>query len=154
MTDSPGRDRDRLYADAAAEYGAALERLARGYERDHDKRRDLLQEIHIALWRSFGRFEGRCSLRTWVYRVAHNTATSYAVRPHAGALPLAEIENVAAIPDSGAQGQLDRGIALNRLYDLIHHLAPQDRQVMLLYLEGVDAGSIAEVTGLSPSGSP
>ena len=72
--------RDNRYAEVAAEYGAALERLARGYERDSDKRRDLLQEIHIALWRSLARFDGRCSVRTWVYRVAHNVATSRVVR--------------------------------------------------------------------------
>ena len=41
----PG-DGERRYADVAAEYGGALERLARAYERDSDKRRDLLQEIH------------------------------------------------------------------------------------------------------------
>ena len=45
----------------AAEYGGALERLARAYERDADKRRDLLQEIHVALWRSLARFDGRVS---------------------------------------------------------------------------------------------
>ena len=33
--------------------GPALGRLARGYEADSEKRRDLLQEIHLALWRSF-----------------------------------------------------------------------------------------------------
>ena len=65
---------------AAAQYGSALERLARGYEGDPDRRRDLLQEIHIVLWRSFDRFDGRCSLRTWVYRVAHNAATSLVLR--------------------------------------------------------------------------
>ena len=47
------------------------------------KRRDLLQEIHIALWRSLARFEGRCSMRTWVYRVAHNVATTHVFRPKA-----------------------------------------------------------------------
>jgi N-acetylneuraminic acid mutarotase len=36
--------------------------------------RDLLQEIHFQLWRSFAHFDHRCSLRTWVYRVAHNVA--------------------------------------------------------------------------------
>jgi RNA polymerase sigma-70 factor (ECF subfamily) len=41
-----------------------------------EDRRDLLQEIHLALWRSFATFDDRCSLRTWVYRVAHNVATS------------------------------------------------------------------------------
>ena len=74
------RSQNELYEQAAAEYGAALARLARGYEADPDKRRDLLQEIHIALWRSFEGFAGLCSLRTWVYRVAHNTATSHVIR--------------------------------------------------------------------------
>jgi hypothetical protein len=31
---------ERLYQEAIASYGAALERLARGYERDADRRRD------------------------------------------------------------------------------------------------------------------
>ena len=82
MTPPPdaGSSQDVLYAEAAASYGAALERLARGYEPDADRRLDLVQEIHVALWRSFASFDGRCSLRTWVYRVAHNVATSQAIR--------------------------------------------------------------------------
>ena len=56
---------ERLYEEAAATFGAALGRLARAYEADPEKRRDLLQEIHLALWRSFEGFDGRCSLRTW-----------------------------------------------------------------------------------------
>ena len=71
---------DELYRQAADTYAAALERLARAYEADTEVRRDLLQDIHIALWRSFAGFDGRCSLRTWVYRVAHNTATSHVIR--------------------------------------------------------------------------
>jgi len=39
-------------------YGAALERLARAYEPDTDRRLDLLQEVHVALWRSFALFDG------------------------------------------------------------------------------------------------
>ena len=71
---------DELYHDAARVYGAALGRLARAYEADADLCRDLLQEIHIALWRSFSTFDGRCSLRTWIYRVAHNVAASHVLR--------------------------------------------------------------------------
>jgi RNA polymerase sigma-70 factor, ECF subfamily len=41
------------------------------------------------------------------------------------------------------------GSALERLQALVHRLKPLDRQLMLLYLEGVDAASIGEVTGLS-----
>src|SRR4051812_32205339 len=73
-------DRAALYDAAVASWGAAIVRLARSYELDRHKREDLLQEIHLALWRSFARFDGACSLRTWVYRVAHNAAASHVIR--------------------------------------------------------------------------
>lgn len=38
---------------------------------------------------------------------------------------------------------------MSRLLDRIYRLRPLDRQVILLYLEGEQAASIAEVTGLS-----
>jgi hypothetical protein len=44
---------DELYQQTVATYGAALERLAKAYEADPEKRCDLLQEIHVALWQSF-----------------------------------------------------------------------------------------------------
>jgi RNA polymerase sigma-70 factor (ECF subfamily) len=39
--------------------------------------------------------------------------------------------------------------AIHRLYELIEQLKPLDRQVMVAYLEGMDAASTAEITGLS-----
>src|SRR5579872_2233381 len=76
---------DSLYEQAAEAYSSALDRLARVYELDAETRRDLLQEIHFHLWRSFSRFDQRCSLRTWVYRVAHNVATAHVMRRRASA---------------------------------------------------------------------
>ena len=142
---------EERYAEVARSFGAALERLAGGYERDPEARRDLVQEIHIALWRSLARYDGRCSLRTWVYRVAHNTAISRVVRPRSSAPTLIaiddSIEDLAETVDR--EDGVDRRRALERLYALIQRLRPLDRQVMLLYLEEEDAASIAEITGLS-----
>jgi RNA polymerase sigma-70 factor, ECF subfamily len=148
---APASEQERRYLEAAATFGAALERLARAYEGDADKRRDLLQDIHIALWRSLGRFDGRCSLRTWVYRVAHNTATSKTLRPRTNAPTLVAIDDsLDALAESVAEEQrLDRTRAVERLHQLIGRLRPLDRQVMLLYLEQLDAASIAAITGLS-----
>ncbi len=42
-------NQDGLYNDAVKSYGPVLDRLARGYEADPEKRRDLLQEIHLQL---------------------------------------------------------------------------------------------------------
>ena len=153
MRDLPRRtgDRERLYAEAAETFGAALRRLARAYERDADQRRDLLQEIHVALWRSLNRFDGRCSLRTWVYRVAHNTAISKTIRRRANAPTALPIDDQTDRKDAAgsAEEAIDHRRALDRLDGLIRQLRPLDRQIMLLYLEQLDAASIAEITGLS-----
>jgi RNA polymerase sigma-70 factor, ECF subfamily len=143
---------DALYEEVAAGYGSALGRLARAYEPDPDKSRDLVQEIHVAIWRSLERFDGRCSLRTWVYRVAHNTATSQVLRRLSRAPVLVSLEDLEAeLPDEGGrQEALERRLALAKLLSLIQKLKPLDRQVILLYLEGMDAAEIGEVSGLSP----
>lgn len=142
---------DELYEQIAADYGPALDRLARGYEADPEGRRDLLQEIHIAVWRSLAGFDQRCSIRTWVYRVAHNVAASHVLQDRrAKSQQLLSLDAVDTPADQAdAADTADRHIALDRLMTLIQRLNPLDRQVILLYLEGADAAFIAEITGLS-----
>jgi len=141
---------DERYQEAASAFGAALERLAYAYEADRDRRRDLLQEIHVALWKSFAAFDGRCSVRTWVYRVAHNVAISEVTRRRARAPVLVGLDELASHADpADHERALDERRTLERLMALVHRLEPLDRQVMVLYLEGLDAASIADVTGLA-----
>jgi RNA polymerase sigma-70 factor (ECF subfamily) len=147
----PPLDQDGLYSHSAAEFGPAIDRLTRCYERDPDKCRDLAQDIHLALWRSFQGFDRRCSLRTWTYRVAHNAAASYVIRERRSRASLLtgleELEKRAAEAADGLSG----GVALDRLYELIHQLQPLDRQVILSFLEGLSGAEISEITGLSAS---
>lgn len=147
-----GPTQDELYSQASEMFGPALERLARAYEADPDIRRDLLQEIHIALWRSFAGFDRRCSLRTWVYRVAHNVGATHITRQRRGRTQeLVGLEEIENHPDpAGGQASADRSVALERLFALIQRLKPLDRDVILSYLEGLDAAAIADITGLSP----
>ncbi len=143
-----------LYEQAAGTYGSALERLARAYELDSEARRDLLQEIHLQLWYSFASFDQRCSLRTWVYRVAHNVATGHVVRQsriRKGLVSLEEIEEAEAMAGSPHQSDAVQHQALEHIYGLIRRLKPLDRQIIVSYLEGMPANSISEITGLSPA---
>jgi RNA polymerase sigma-70 factor (ECF subfamily) len=146
------REQDALYEQAITEHGAMIRRLDRGYEADPERRHDLLQDIHLELWRSLSSFDGRCALRTWVYRVAHNVAASHIVHQRRIAARLVDIEALDAEPapvDGAAQA--DHRYAAQKLLALIHQLRPADRQIILLYLEGETAAEIAVVTGLSPS---
>jgi RNA polymerase sigma-70 factor (ECF subfamily) len=136
-----------VYEEAAERYGSALERLARAYEADAEARRDLLQDIHLQLWRSFEKFDERCSLRTWVYRVAHNVATGHVVRQRKLRERLVSIEEFENLPGEVA----GRAEDLDCLFQLIQRLKPLDRQIIVCYLEGMDAAATGEITGLSPA---
>jgi RNA polymerase sigma-70 factor (ECF subfamily) len=151
QSSAPGSgEREQLYATAVREYGRALDRLAAGYEADPERRHDLRQEIHLQLWRSFELFDGRCSLKTWTFRVAHNTAVSYVNRERrlrAGLVGLEEIEGT--LPGEIREPDIDRQRALRQLAGFIRQLKPLDRQIMISYLEEMDTATIAESTGLS-----
>jgi RNA polymerase sigma-70 factor (ECF subfamily) len=146
-------DQDRLFAEAIDRFGGALARLARGYEADAELRRDLEQELQVALWQSFAAFDGRCSLSTWVWRVAHNRATTHmlARKRHAqrGWSSIEEIEIADADATPFERADSDRAMAL--ILSIIERLDPPDRQILLLYLEGVAAAEIGAVTGVSPN---
>jgi RNA polymerase sigma-70 factor, ECF subfamily len=148
--DTPNQD--ALYGDAVAQFGPSLARLATGYEVDHSRQEDLLQDIHVALWRSLATFKGQCALRTWVYRVAHNTAATH-IRKRVRtrrmtAISLEELDD--EIYQADAERMVDQAAIVEKLRALIERLKPIDRDVVLLYLEGVEAIAIAEIVGISP----
>ncbi len=146
------RDRqDALYVEASGANAAAMRRVARGYEANADRQRDLLQEMHLELWLSFRSFDGRCSLRTWVYRIAHNVGASHIVRARRMSSRLVDLETLdAGLPAVDGATQVEQRVSAAMVLELIHRLKPLDRQVILLYMEGESAGAIAEVTGVSP----
>jgi RNA polymerase sigma-70 factor (ECF subfamily) len=145
--------RDDGYQEAVSRFGPALDRLARAYEADPEKRRDLLQDIHFAIWQSFDGFDGRCSLRTWIYRVAHNVATSHVTRAfrlrRQQFVTLNALDAAPARHAPSVEEAVDRRRVLARLYELIQCLEPIDRQIMLSYLDGLEAADTADIVGIS-----
>lgn len=148
---APDTGADHLYQQAIDNYGPDIARFAIGYERDDHRRQELLQEIHVTLWQSFANFKSQCSLRTWVYRVAHNVGVDHIQRSRKSlARDCIDLDDAQAVMDPSADIALtDRRLDLQRLLALIHRLAPLDREVMLLYLEDLDAAGIGEITGIS-----
>jgi RNA polymerase sigma-70 factor (ECF subfamily) len=144
---------DARYLAAARTHGAMIERLARGYEADTELRRDLVQEIHAALWRSFAIFEGQCAEKSWVHRIAHNVGVTHMMTGRRKRrLPLVGLDEIAELPDDAdPEHEAGERTLSDRLLATIHRLQPADRQVMLLYLEDLTATEIGEVTGLSAS---
>ena len=48
---------------------------------------DLVQETYLRAWRSYGGFEGRSSVRTWLYQIATNRCLTELARPSRRVLP-------------------------------------------------------------------
>ncbi len=144
--------RAQLFSQATSEFAGAMTRVVRAYEIHAETRRDLLQDMQIALWNSLDGFDGRCSLRTWVYRVAHNIGAKHALKQaRAHASRHIGLDDLEALPaESSAETRVEREHAWELLLGFIQRLRPLDRQAMTLYLEDLDAAAIADITGLSP----
>lgn len=68
---------------------------------------------------------------------------------HRGYAHLPEPESEKPAAANSAATVVESQMLLVRLYRLIQRLNPADRQIITLYLEGLDAASIGEVTGIS-----
>jgi RNA polymerase sigma-70 factor, ECF subfamily len=143
-------DADRTLAsfDAVIEaHGAAISRYAWAFVDNGDDHADLMQDLLVALWRSLPRFRGESSLKTFVYRVVHNRALSFAARSrrHAGT------ELTAELPDQkpGPEARVEADLCRARLLRAIRRLEPRLRQAVLLHLEGTSTEDIAHIQGIT-----
>ena len=52
-------------------------KIARAYSRTVQDKEDLINDITLELWKSYGRFNGYSKISTWIYRIALNTSMNY-----------------------------------------------------------------------------
>lgn len=90
-----------------------------------EEAQDATQEVFVRAFQGFARFDGRCSLRTWLFRIAHNYCVDLG-RRRAGAAPEVRIDS------SGADG------SVWEFADQRWH--PEDRVLSLELAEVVEEG--------------
>jgi RNA polymerase sigma-70 factor (ECF subfamily) len=131
------------------EFGPSLNRLVSSYEALPAAREDLLQDIRLAIWIALERFRGESSLRTFVFRIAHNRGLTHSWRRRntesTADLREVEIEDGKANPEAVAIGNLNQ----DRLIDAIRTLPIQLRQAITLALEELPHREIGEILGIS-----
>jgi RNA polymerase sigma-70 factor (ECF subfamily) len=144
-----GAHREREFLEAIARHKGILYKVARVYCGLRDDRADLIQEIIAQLWRSYDRFDGRCSFSTWMCRVAINVAISF----HRGTMR--RPQDTVSLEDferdlKSADARLDAlGDDVRRLYQLIGELDDLNKAIILLHLEGYEQRDIAETVGIT-----
>ena len=128
--------------------GAALQRLALVYARDAADAQDLFQDICYAIWRALPSFREESSLRTFVFRIAHNRGLSHRSRRAIASLDLTSAVSVAD-PAPSPAGIADASLRRDRLLQGIRTLTETQREVLLLSLEGLTQREIGDVLGIA-----
>jgi RNA polymerase sigma-70 factor (ECF subfamily) len=148
------------------QYGAAMLRVAQMYVSSRAVAEDVVADAWVGVLRGIGRFEGRSSLKTWLFRIVANTAKTRGVR-EARSVPFSSLgdEGEAAVdPDrflgSGErfpghwavppEGQLLAGEAMDVIAREIERLPPAQRAVITLRdVEGLSSEEVRNALDLS-----
>lgn len=125
-----------------------LFKVANLYCKDHEDRKDLMQEMTIQLWYSFDKYNSEFKISTWMYRIALNVAISFYRKDSRRkdiSMPMSEVV-MDIIPERGTD---ENDIELNLLHQFISELNELDKALILLYLEEKSYKEISKILGIS-----
>ena len=110
---------------------------------------ELFQEILFEIWKSLKKFENRSSVKTYVYRIAHNVAFRHINKQ-------SRIEKFKSVPPDDLLSATPEHDYHNRqqldlLTLAIRQLAVNQREIVSLSLEGLTYPEISEIAGISES---
>lgn len=134
-------------------YASMVYNLALRMSGRDDVAQDLTQEIFLRIHRHLARFNGRSTLKTWIYRVAINHCRSKLGRKRYPMQPLAEENEGEGIHlVDGARGPEEKTLARDTAKLVswgLSQLKPKFREAVVLRdLEGLSYEEIAEVLGV------
>jgi len=140
---------DQEFIDFINSHKELILKVANVYCFDKEKRKDLVQEIILQLWRSFPNYNPEFKLSTWAYRIALNVCISYvrkttvrnkALHQYKAFFEWREIEE-SPVDDEN----------LRKIYQALDILKPIEKAVITLHLDGCSNQEIAKIIGISPS---
>ena len=116
---------------------------------------DVAQEVFVVVHRKLAQFEGRASLKTWLFQIARRAVHDYRRTLARRGLPSgggAEVEAIAADPQAGPDASASRSQAVHLLYELLDKLDDEKREVFILAdIEQLSATEIARTLGIKPN---
>ena len=100
------RGDEAAFADLVTAYGSSLLRLAQDFCRTRSVAEEVVQETWLAVLNGIDRFEGRSSLKTWIFRILVNKAKTRGAR-EARSVPFSSFEtddDERAVPEERFRG--------------------------------------------------
>lgn len=148
--DTPGgQHAGRSFEARVAEHRGIVFKIASTYCPRGEERDNLVQEICLQLWRAYPGYDPERRFSTWMYRVALNTAISFARRVRTRGRHVVPLDGSGAGAIAAAPSPTGPDERLDRLYEFLHGLGELDRALVLLYLDERSYREIADVLGIS-----
>jgi RNA polymerase sigma-70 factor (ECF subfamily) len=129
------------------EHRGILLRLSRAYAAGPGDEDDLLQEILLALWRALPSVRGESKPSTWIFQVALNVAL--ARRRNAGRRPEPVSFDEGREPSVDGERAAMRRLEWSAVLKALQTMAPIDRAILILALEGATQEDTAEIFGIT-----
>lgn len=145
-------DKEALFREAFESGKDSMYRICCCYIRDPEDRNDAFQEVLLRLYRHIDSFQGKSSLKTWIYRVTVNTCLDFlrAQTRRERILERNHESDLAEVVDPARHGnQIGGALDVERMYACIQRLPVLDRTLLSLYLEDASTKEMAEVMGIS-----
>lgn len=128
------------------EHGDAVYRLAYSIVRDSALAEDVSQDTLVKAWLALPSFRGDASLRSWVLRIAHNTAISTLRTRRMTLMDPAEMPEREIIPERTVERRVESGEVMDAFVEALDHLDELSRSIVVLReLEGLAYDEIASV---------
>ena len=90
---------EAAFRELVREYQPSLVRVARIYVSTQAAAEEVVQETWLGVLKGLDRFEGRSSLRTWIFRILTNIAKTRAVRD-GRTLPFSALQDPGRVPEA------------------------------------------------------
>lgn len=133
------------FLDYINRYKPLIIKVASLYALSDEDKKDLIQEITVALWTSFQKMDNSISESSWTNRIALNTSISYArKRKNRRRREQIFVEQEALF---SYDSEIDQKLTLLR--EMVNHLKSLDKAIIILHLEGKKNNEIAEIMGLT-----
>ncbi|MCZ7584136.1 MAG: RNA polymerase sigma factor [Deltaproteobacteria bacterium] len=156
----PAED-DELVRDFLAGDASAFEAIMKRYRRmvyftalkivgDHDGADEVAQKTFISAYKNLAGFEGRSSLKTWLFRIASNYSKNFVRdrKRRSGE----ELQDFAHAVEPSAPGAIEKAQRRDSLREAVQELPARQREVLELRVDhDLSYGEISELLGCSVS---
>lgn len=144
-----GNRDDRPFQELMRRYQRLVWRVCYRFMGNGDDAEDLTQEVFFKVYRNLASFEGRSTFKTWLYRIAINTAQNElrarARRPQESETELETAAEFIPMPETVEETVLEKGKS-ERLAAAFASLRPED--VQILHYKDIEQKQYDEIAAL------